>query len=337
MNIQPALFETHAIRRVYDEKTETWWFSVVDIMQVLTQQPDYQAARNYWKVLKNRLAKEGSESVTNCNLLKLPAADGKQYLTDVATAETLLRLVQSVPSPKAEPIKLWLAKVGYERMQEMSDPALSLDRARETWRKHGRSEKWIQQRMTGQETRNKLTDYWANHDIKQGEEFAILTNLIHQEWTGVSVKAHKTMKGLKTQNLRDHMSEQPVGLWNRRLQTDRSGPFFTGFLPHRMTMRRRIRQKMDSLGPVFAIDDQSPTGCEAELIFTALAELSTRQIAETDEATGMAENAAAAGQGGAIAKQARKALEEKTGKSVVTGENFLPLGKPAARKVTKKP
>lgn len=281
MNIQPALFETHAIRRVYDEKTETWWFSVVDIMQVLTQQPDYQAARNYWKVLKNRLAKEGNESVTNCNRLKLPAADGKHYLTDVATAETLLRLVQSVPSPKAEPIKLWLAKVGYERMQEMSDPALSLDRARETWLKHGRSEKWIQQRMTGQETRNKLTDYWASHDIKQGEEFAILTNLIHQEWAGVSVKEHKAMKGLKTQNLRDHMSE-------------------------------------------------------AELIFTALAELSTRQIAETDGATGMAENAAAAGKGGVIAKQARKALEEKTGKSVVTGENFLPPDKPA-RKVSNKP
>lgn len=282
MNIQPALFETHAIRRVYDEKTETWLFSVIDIIQVLTQQTDYQGARKYWKVLKGRLAKEGSQLVTSCYQLKMTADDGKQRLTDVATAETLLRLVQSVPSPKAEPIKLWLAKVGYERMQEMSDPALSLDRARETWRKHGRSEKWIQQRMTGQETRNKLTDYWANHDIKQGEEFAILTNLIHQEWAGVSVKEHKNMKGLRTQNLRDHMSE-------------------------------------------------------AELIFTALAELSTRQIAETDEATGMAENAVAAGKGGAIAKQARKALEEKTGKSVVTGENYLPPAKPAARKVTKKP
>ncbi len=281
MSIQPALFETHAIRRVYDEKTETWWFSVVDIMQVLTQQPDYQTARKYWNKLKERLGKEGSESVTNCHRLKLPAADGKNYLTDVATAETLLRLVQSVPSPKAEPIKLWLAKVGYERMQEMSDPALSLNRARETWQKHGRSEKWIAQRMTGQETRNKLTDYWADHDIKQGEEFAILTNLIHQEWTGVSVKAHKTMKGLKSQNLRDHMSE-------------------------------------------------------AELIFTALAELSTRQIAETDAATGMAENADAASKGGAIAKQARKALEAKTGKSVVTGENFLPPAGAAPRKVTKK-
>ncbi len=141
--------------------------------------------------------------MTNCHRLKLPAAAGKNHLTDVATAETMLRLVQSVPSPKAEPIKLWLAKVGYERMQEMADPALSLDRAREIWQKHGRSEKWIQQRMTGQETRNKLTDYWANHDIKQGEEYAILTNLIHQEWTAVSVKAHKDMKELQTHSLHD--------------------------------------------------------------------------------------------------------------------------------------
>jgi hypothetical protein len=150
----------------------------------------------------------------------LPAADGKNYLTDVATAETLLRLVQSVPSPKAEPIKLWLAKVGYERMQEMADPALSLERARETWQKHGRSEKWIQQRMTGQETRNKLTDYWANHDIKQGKEYAILTNIIHQEWADVSVKTHKDMKGLQTQNLRDHMSEAEL-IFNQPLSCRR--------------------------------------------------------------------------------------------------------------------
>jgi len=207
MRLLPAVFEEREIRRLYDEKTDTWFFSVVDIIQVLTQQPDYQAARNYWKVLKNRLRKEGSESVTNCNRLKLPAADGKSYLTDVANAETLLRLVQSVPSPKAEPIKLWLAKVGYERMQEMADPARAIERARAVWQKHGRSDKWIQQRMTGQETRNKLTDYWATHEIKQGDEYAILTNLIHQEWSGVSVNAHKDLKGLKTQNLRDHMSE----------------------------------------------------------------------------------------------------------------------------------
>jgi hypothetical protein len=153
MKLLPAVFEEREIRRVYDEKTETWFFSVVDIVQVLTQQPDYQAARKYWNKLRERLRKEGSESVTNCHRLKLAAADGKRYLTDVATAETLLRLVQSVPSPKAEPIKLWLARVGYERMQEMSDPSRALDRARETWQKHGRSQKWIQQRMTGQETR----------------------------------------------------------------------------------------------------------------------------------------------------------------------------------------
>ena len=263
--------------RVYDEATETWLFSVIDIIQVLTQQPDYQGARKYWKVLKGRLAKEGSQLVTNCYQLKMTADDGKQRLTDVATAETLLRLVQSIPSPKAEPIKLWLAKVGYERMQEMADPARSLDRARETWQKHGRSEKWIQQRMTGQETRNKLTDYWANHDIKEGEEYAILTNIIHQEWAEVDVKAHKAMKGLKTQNLRDHMSE-------------------------------------------------------AELIFTALAELSTRQIAESMLATGMNENESAAKTGGGIAKRARLELEGKTGKRVVTAANFLP---PAKKKLVR--
>jgi len=266
-----AIFEGQRIRRLYDEKTETWWFSVVDIIQVLTQQPDYQASRKYWKVLKSRLVKEGSELVTNCYQLKMAADDGKQRLTDVANAETLLRLVQSVPSPKAEPIKLWLAKVGYERMQEMADPARALERARATWQKHGRSYKWIQQRMTGQETRNKLTDYWATHDIKKGDEYAILTNLIHQEWSGVSVNAHKVLKGLKTQNLRDHMSE-------------------------------------------------------AELIFTALAELSTRQIAETIAATGIAENQTAAKTGGKIAKRARLELESQTGKRVVTGENYLPPG-----------
>ena len=183
-----AVFENYKIRRHYDEETETWYFSVVDILKVLIQQSDYQSARTYWKVLKNRLKKEGSESVTKCNRLKMEAADGKKYLTDVADPATLLRLIQSVPSPKAEPIKLWLAKVGYERLQDMSDPARSLDRAREYWREHGRSEKWIQQRMMGQETRNKLTDYWKDHEITKEDEYALLTNIIHQEWSGVSVK-----------------------------------------------------------------------------------------------------------------------------------------------------
>ncbi|MBA3015108.1 MAG: hypothetical protein KKD63_11550 [Proteobacteria bacterium] len=276
-----AVFEGRHIRRHYDEKAGTWYFSIVDILQVLIQQPDYQAARNYWKVLKNRLRKEGSESVTKCNRLKMEAADGKKYLTDVADPEILLRLIQSVPSPKAEPIKLWLAKVGYERMQDMADPARSLDRAREFWQQHGRSEKWIQQRMMGQETRNKLTDYWQEHEITKEQEYVILTNIIHQEWTGVSVKEHKSLKGLKAQNLRDHMNE-------------------------------------------------------AELIFTALAELSTRQIAESGNATGMEENKEAGKKGGGIAKKARQELEAKTGRPVVTGDNFLPLGKVKARLGRKK-
>ncbi len=149
MDTNLTVFEDYKIRRIYDEASETWLFSIVDIVQALTQQPEYQAARKYWKVLKGRLKKEGSELVTKCYQLKMVAGDGKSRLTDVASAESLLRLIQSVPSPKAEPIKLWLAKVGYERMQEMSDPSLSLNRARETWQKQGRSTKWIEQRMMG--------------------------------------------------------------------------------------------------------------------------------------------------------------------------------------------
>lgn len=267
-----AILEEFNIRRVYDENTDTWFFSVIDIVQALTQQPDYQAARKYWNKLKERLNKEGSELVTNCHQLKMNAEDGKSRLTDVATAETLFRLVQSIPSPKAEPIKLWLAKVGYERMQEMADPGRSLDRARETWQKHGYSEKWIQQRMTGQETRNKLTDYWKESGVKEKQEFAILTNIIHQEWAEISIKDHKNLKGIKSQNLRDHMSE-------------------------------------------------------AELIFTALAELSTRQIAEAMSAKGMKENEIAGKTGGGIAKKARVELESKTGKKVITARNSLPVKK----------
>ena len=169
----------------------------MDIIQALIQQPNYQTARKYWNKLKERLKTEGSQLVTNCHQLKMTAEDGKMRLTDVANPKTLLRLIQSVPSPKAEPIKLWLAKVGYERMQDMADPARSLDRAREYWQQHGRSGKWIQQRMMGQETRNKLTDYWKDHDIKKEEEYAILTNIIHQEWSDLTVKDHKEIKGLK--------------------------------------------------------------------------------------------------------------------------------------------
>jgi len=267
MNISAAQFDGKAIRRVYDEASETWWFSVVDVVQALT---DSSNSRRYWSDLKRKLAQEaGYEQLYEKIVqLKLASPDGRLRETDCAEVTTLLRLVQSIPSPKAEPIKLWLAKVGYERMQEMADPALSLNRARETWQQHGRSDKWIQQRMTGQETRNKLTDYWREHDVKSGDEFAMLTNIIHQEWSGVSVKEHKNIKGLKTHNLRDHMSE-------------------------------------------------------AELIFTALAELSTRQVAETQQATGLQENKGAAVVGGRIAKQARQQLEQQTGRSVVTGDNYL--------------
>ena len=268
MKILPAQFDGQSIRRVYDEAADIWWFSVIDVVKVLT---DSNNARRYWSDLKRKLAQEAGSEQPYAEIvqLKLPAPDGKQRETDCAKAATLLRIVQSIPSPKAEPIKLWLAKVGYERMQEMADPALSLNRARENWQQHGRSDKWIAQRMTGQETRNKLTDYWRGHNIREGQEFAILTNLIHQEWSGLGVKEHKNIKGLKSQNLRDHMSE-------------------------------------------------------AELIFTALAELSTRQIAEKEDATGLPENKAAAQAGGRIARSARRALEDQTGRSVVTGDNYLP-------------
>ena len=263
------LFEQTKIRSTYDEEKDIWYFSVIDVISILIEK-EYQTARKYWKVLKGRLLKEGADQpVTNCYRLKMIASDGKMRETDVATAETMLRIVQSVPSPKAEPIKQWLARVGYERMKETADPSLSVDRARENWQKLGHSDKWIQQRMTGQETRNKLTDYWKEHEITKDEEYAILTNIIHQEWSGLSVKEHKQLKGLKSQNLRDHMSE-------------------------------------------------------AELIFTALAELSTRQVAENTNATGMKENKQAAKIGGNISKRAKEDFEERTGQKVVTDENYLP-------------
>ena len=269
MKNELKVFENNNIRSVYDEENEKWYFSVVDIIAVLTESKD---PATYWRVLKKRLKEEGNETVTSCNGLKMMSKDGKMRKTDALDVEGCLRLVQSVPSPKAEPVKLWLAKVGYERMKEMADPSTAIDRARDTYKKLGRSEKWIQQRMMGQETRNKLTDYWKDHDIKEGEEFAILTNIIHQEWSGLSVKEHKNLKGLKSQNLRDHMSE-------------------------------------------------------AELIFTALAELSTRQIAESESATGMAENKVSAKKGGKIAREAREKLELQTGQKVVTDNNFLPAKK----------
>ena len=260
------IFENKKIRSHYDTENEIWYFSVIDVVEILTDSP---RPRKYWNALKTKLKTEGNETSQRLGQLKMQAEDGKLRETDVADTETLLRVIQSIPSPKAEPFKQWLAKVGCERMKEISDPAQSLDRARENWQKLGRSDKWIQQHMTGQETRNKLTDFWKDAGIREQDEFAMLTNIIHKEWTDLTVKQHKELKGLKSQNLRDHMSE-------------------------------------------------------AELIFTALAELSTRQIADSDKAKGLSQNAKASKKGGAVAKNARKELEAKTGKSVITGDNFLP-------------
>jgi len=265
-----AIFEGNKIRRVWSDEFKTWYFSIIDIVAVLTDQGDFKKAQSYWTTLKNRLKNEGSEIVTKCDKLKLQSSDGKFYKTDVANTETLFRLIQSIPSKKAEPIKLWLAKVGYERVQEINDPEKALNRSRGYWQKMGRSSKWIQQRMMGQEVRNKLTDYWKNNEVKEKEEYAILTNIIHQEWSDLSIKEHKDYKNLKTENLRDHMTD-------------------------------------------------------AELVFTALAELSTRQIAETMATKGLEDNKIPARKGGAIAKHARLELEQKTGKKVVSSENFKQL------------
>lgn len=268
MSEELQLFEGKRIRHIYDEENNKWYFSIEDIVKILT---DSINPKDYIKKLRKRdeeLSEGWGQIVTP---LKMQTAGGLQKVncSDVAG---IFRIIQSIPSKKAEPIKLWLARVGQERVQEMADPTTAIDRARETYKKLGRSDKWIQQRMTGQETRNKLTDYWKDHEITEGKQYAILTNIIHQEWSGLSVKEHKNLKGLKSQNLRDHMSE-------------------------------------------------------AELIFTALAELSTRQIAESENATGMEENKASAKKGGKIAKEAREKLELQTGKNVVTGDNFLPLKK----------
>ncbi|SMN01106.1 Prophage antirepressor [uncultured Candidatus Thioglobus sp.] len=263
-----SILNDFKIRRHFDKKQEKWFFSVIDIVAILTEQHDYKKAKSYWTTLKSRLNKEKSQVVTNCDRLKMLASDNKMRLTDVADTQTLFRIIQSVPSKKAEPIKLWLAKVGNERIQELADPEQSLNRARENWQKSGRSKKWIEKRMSGQETRNKLTDYWQENEVKAGQEYAILTSIIHSEWSGLSVQEHKALKNLDSQNLRDNMSE-------------------------------------------------------AELLFTALAELSTRQIAETDEAKGLEQNKKSAKQGGGIAKNARVELESKTHKKIVDNSNFL--------------
>ncbi len=263
------LFESVQVRSHWNEDEEKWYFSVVDVVQVLTESVN---PTDYLKKLRKRDKELGSYLGTNCPQVAIRNNEGKARKTLAGNVEQILRLIQSIPSPKAEPFKRWLARVGYERMQEIADPAQSLDRARENWQKLGRSSKWIQQRMTGQETRNKLTDYWKESGVDKPDDFALLTNIIHQEWTGLSVQAHMTLKSLKTQNLRDHMSE-------------------------------------------------------AELIFTALAELSTRQIAQTEQARGVKQNAKAGVEGGRVAKRAKQDLEKLTGQQVVTASNFLPPAK----------
>jgi len=266
-SLKIALFQGKKIRKlVYKNE---WYFSVTDICYALTDSTDAGA---YWRKLKQRLTEEGSEVVTFCHGLKLKAPDGKKYKTDCSNTEGLFRIIQSIPSPKAEPFKKWLAKVGYERIEEINDPEKALNRSRDYWQKMGRSQKWIQQRMMGQEIRNKLTDYWKTHDVKEQDEYATLTNIIHKEWSDLTVKEHKSLKNLKRENLRDHMTD-------------------------------------------------------AEMVFTALAELSTRQIAEVEKAQGFRENKIPAKKGGRIAKNARIELEEKTGRKVVSSANFKPIQK----------
>ncbi len=261
-----ALFKGKKVRRVWDEEKEMWYFSVIDVVAVLTESAN---PTDYLKKIRKRDSELGIYLGTNCPQVEMFTVTGKKRKVLTGNVEQILRIIQSIPSPNAEPFKLWLARVGYERMQEISNPEMALNRSREYWQKMGRSEKWIQQRMMSQETRNKLTDYWSANEVKEGLEFAILTNIIHEEWSDFSVKEHKNLKRLKTQNLRDHMSEE-------------------------------------------------------ELLFSALAEMSTRKIAEKGKAKGFEENKVPAKKGGKIAKDARLALEEKIGQNVVTGQNFLP-------------
>ena len=259
------IFEDVPVRRVWVESEEKWYFAIVDVVEVLTGSP---RPRKYWHALKTKLKAEGSEVSHKMGQLKLKAKDGKIRLTDVADTEDTFRIIQSIPSPKAEPFKQWLAKVGYERLQETVEPERAINRARNNWKVMGASEKWIEQRMRGQEIRNKLTDYWKEHEVTKQDEYAFLTNIIHEEWSDLSVKEHKNLKGLKTENLRDHMSD-------------------------------------------------------AELVFTALAELSSRQIAESIQSRGLKENKIPAKKGGRIAKNARRELEQKTGRLVISKENYL--------------
>ena len=264
------LFEQKQIRSIWSDKDEKWYFSIVDVISILTDQTTFQGARNYWKVLKNRLLKEGNETVTNCNRLKLVAEDGKLRLTDVADTEQLFRLIQSIPSPKAEPLKMWLAQTGRERIDEIEDPEIGIDRLMETYLKKGYSKEWINQRLKSIEVRKELTDEWENRGVKRGPEYAILTDEITKAWSGFTTKQYKTFKDLKKENLRDHMTN-------------------------------------------------------LELVLNMLAEATTTEISKGKETQTFEQNRKIAKQGGTIAGNTRKEIEEKTGKSVVTGKNAKSL------------
>ena len=257
--------EEKKVRTLWDSETEEWYFSIVDVVAVLTDS-DYQTARNYWKVLKNRLKKEGNESVTNCNQLKMLSSDGKYYKTDVATTQQLFRLIQSIPSPKAEPFKLWMAQVAAERLDQMQDPELSIEQAMKDYKRLGYSDNWINQRLKSIEIRKELTDEWKKHGLQEGVQFATLTDIIYQTWSDMTARQYKQFKGLKKENLRDNMTNK-------------------------------------------------------ELVLNMLAELSTKEISESNHPETFEDHKNIAVQGGEIARNARMELEAKTRKSVISPLN----------------
>lgn len=257
------IFEDSAIRTVWNSDNEKWYISIIDVISVLTESVNPQV---YWRVLKKRLLKEGNQTVTNCNGLKMLAIDGKMRMTDVADTEQLFRLIQSIPSPKAEPFKLWLAQIASERLDEMQDPELTIDRALKEYLELGYSENWINQRLKSIEVRKELTDEWKKLDLKEGVQFATLTNIITKAWSDKTTKEYKILKGLKKENLRDNMTN-------------------------------------------------------TELILNMLAEASTKDISQAVEPKNFAESKKIAKQGGNVAKVARKELEAKTGKKVVSPIN----------------
>ena len=269
MENEIKLFEGNKIRSVWDEEKEEWYFSVVDVVGALSGSEN---PNNYWKVLKNRLNQEGSQLVTFCNQLKMRSEkDGKMYKTDAADIQGILRIIQSIPSPKAEPFKRWLAEVGKERIDEIIDPELSIERALETYLRKGYSREWVNQRLQAIQVRKELTDAWQDHGVKEGKEYAILTNEISRAWSGMSTREYKNYKGLKKQNLRDNMTT-------------------------------------------------------TELILNMLAETATKDIANSSNPEGLEENKEVCRRGGSIAGNARKEIEEETGKAVITRKNALDFG-----------